>query len=365
MEQKPEPQRDMSRPHFQRTVSVVMSRELMGQHYELRRTQDVAETLDVKFLTRRAEVLKHYHRNPSAVWQLAQLVSAATLDAERGVTGVTEPPYAIENLWDQYNHAHSAMVTMHEGIETQTFMPLRLAQDVWHAASEQGQSGFEANSLEDVAAMLRRPDFRRLVDKAAFTANGVWESYSVTPAADFWSRTREARLEFVFDAEGNVDFSPKFNAFLLKMLRKVNEKGLSPADTGGNVSEASSAGCPARRLRPSFTKSQQDRIWLGMLSDYFQKSPEELQATHESSVIDQGLDLVADAVLAVGRRIRALQAKPEAGGNANAEPTGASETGQQGTAAEQYPNSVSRAAGQAATEYVCEVRAEVEPFQPD
>ncbi|HSX35812.1 MAG TPA: hypothetical protein VLH84_02650 [Patescibacteria group bacterium] len=278
--------RDLSRAHMQRTVGVVVSRETVEPFYAERRAYIPSLTADEIFMTDSPYPL------PATSWAAAQRVSEILLNCP-----VTMPEVGIETIDDimsQLTYAGTTIYSMREGMETQAHFPLHLAYDISVAAQREWVPGFETDTLHSIINLLNRTDFRAMVDTAAFTANARWRSYSTSFHKTYKLFEGGPPLRFTFDEAGNVDFTPALKIHLLKALDAVNKAGKS--EGGYDTPGSTSSGCPARRLRPSFTGTTHDEANIGALAAYFNISPDAVEATRDTNIIFQGLDLLVEAL---------------------------------------------------------------------
>lgn len=284
----------MERAHMQRTALVVISREISAPFYadcERRAGRLIPESA----------FPDPTEQNP---WPAAEHISSRIFDSY--------PKFIQEKRHRGINHLMSLTygrdveIVFDEAIRSQTHFPLHLARDITNVAAGEGARGYEIGSLGDIARFLRRPDFREMVDTAAFTANGVWGRYS-TDYHGVFSGGRDpdegwTGIAFAFNhTAGTVDFTPSFKAFLRRKLAAVNAEGISVG--GHSVTSSTSSGCPARRLRPSFTASEDDQQTVRLLADHFHITPEAVIATHGINAIDKGIDLLADTLARLQQEI--------------------------------------------------------------
>jgi hypothetical protein len=289
---QPEPlttARDMTRPIIMRSMGVVVSREVARPHFE-RAVQKVVG-MDMESIIDRGELTAMMHKKPEA-WCITREVAREVI--EREVDTSHADMQGIEADLGPETFLGSVDKAMSEGMNAQRYFPVRLAEDISRAAEQAGVDGFSSATVGDIAQLVRRPDFRHMVDTSAFTANGVWRDYAVTPDGAF-SPVDGPELTFTFDEAGNVDFSPEMQKFLRDRIAHNNRQAKNKEEAG-IVELSASSGCPARRTRPAFTHSEQDQQRITMLAESFGISPEAVTATDEKSVIDQGLDLLAYAL---------------------------------------------------------------------
>lgn len=278
-------ERDITRAHIQRSVGVVVCREVFDPYYAECRGRIPELTASTLFGEDAPQALPH------SIAYTSQRVSRIVFNYPIEVPGTNIE--AVDSIVTPYTYAQSIRWSMSEGVETIAHFPLRLALDVSASAYDQSVRGFSTDTLANIAKLIRRPTFRKLVDTAAFTSNGIWRSYSTSytlPFRDFDGPP----LDFVFSAEGDVDFRPDFKNYLRQRLLDVNKAGITP--DGQTIEISASSGCPARRLRASFTQSEQDKVNIETLASYFSIPPEAVTATYDTSVINEGLDVLAEAL---------------------------------------------------------------------
>lgn len=288
------PNRDISRGHFERSVGTTLVNQLMEPYYAdaMQRLEHFSPSRLQAVGTARAEEINLLH----PAWGMAQAVAETLLKPDAFATPDNEYSETVDGLLHKGMLAPSVSFMLYEAAETQSHFPLRFAHDIAKSAREQGASTFNAADLHDIATILRRPDFRLLVDKSAATANGVWGPYSTTHTMKLqpWKNGMPP-LSFLFDAEGNASFTPEMEKYLTDALRKVNSNGI-PYVSSQAQHESASSGCPARRLKPTFRNTEEDQERLDLLARYFSKAPEEITAPVRENMINQGLDLTADAL---------------------------------------------------------------------
>ncbi|HSW98931.1 MAG TPA: hypothetical protein VLF71_03780 [Candidatus Saccharimonadales bacterium] len=303
--------RDLSRAQLQRSVETAVVRQTCDPYMAARASS--LEALDFESLALVGEIRALGFEDNSPTWGMAQATAEALfkpgdlqLPAKPTETGI------LDILAEEYAYHPTIKQVLDEGLAAQAHFPIRLAYDISQAARGQGVPGFETKTLGDIARLLRRPDFRQVVDEAAFTNNGVWEQYSTVPGQKYEAQnvyerpgtTRPSKIEVKFDGHGMVGWTPEWQAYLKNRLQGVNHQGDRPKGNDRNAmvqSDSSSSGCPARHRRAHFT-GKADVVWLGILGTYFDKPPGELLRTHQLSVIEQGLDLTADGLEHVERR---------------------------------------------------------------
>lgn len=296
--------RDLSRAHIQRTAEVVVSREVAEPFFAERRAYIPLLTAEEIFMT------DSPYPPPATPWVAAQRVSKILLDSGADMPATGGGVEAINNMVAPFMYSNTVRYGILEGLESQTHFPLHLAEDISAAARQAGISGFETGTFGGIISLLKRPDFRAMIDASAFTANAVWGSYSTSFHTPYRSSEGRPHLGFVFDAAGNADFAPAFKTHLHEALVKVNRAGNSGGgyDTVGSTS----SGCPARHVRPHFTGSETDVRNIEVLAGYFGISAEEVTVTRESSVITQGLDLLVEGLEYVQPLVEAHFAKVRA-----------------------------------------------------
>lgn len=297
----------MERAHMLRSVEAVVSREVMTPVFAASTEQ--ADTIALTDFIVLHQLALMDNERPERIWRAARDVAHRTLDShcpqmkEEGV-------HEIDLLMKPYMYAMTAENAMYEGLMTQTSFPLKLAFEITGAAKNRRVAGYEVHSLADIASFLRRPDFRGMVDTAAFTANGVWKDYSTAPTAAY-HKERGPELDFVFSRDGTVDFTPRFKAYLRQRLVDVNRQGLAP-DKADDIEHAPSSGCPARHLQARFRNTKEDEARLALLGTYFGKSRKELLAVHEDTVINAGLDRLAESLETMHERVETRLAQMDA-----------------------------------------------------
>lgn len=305
--------RDMGRPHIQRSVGAVVAREVCAAFFEEQRAG--MDSIDTDKIIEWSMRQMDAH-STGAVLAIAQTLSLAIFYPVRG-----ELPFQsrhadeIDTIFFDNSFSTSMPEAMREGLLAQAHFPLNLARDISAAAAEKGKTGFETGTLMEIASVVRRPDFREMVDEASLTANGVWGGYSTSfeklhrfgrmDDADRlgFDIAAPAGLEFIFTAGGSVQFAPEIRAYLRERLRVVNKAGITYDPHEGGIDAAPSSGCPARHLRAHFTKNSSDKHNLALLEDLFGKPSEAVLQPYDQSVIEAGLDLLADALEANHRKI--------------------------------------------------------------
>jgi hypothetical protein len=288
------PSRDLSRGHFERSVGVAITNQVMEPFY--RQCQTRLGDINLDEVTMRGSALAEWQQLSHKAWGMAYVVTELALDPNRLQLPSNSERDAVDSLLSKGMFAGSIDYSMHDGVNTQAHFPIRLAHDISVAARAQRVRGFKATNLRDIASIIRRPDFRATVDSAAATANGVWGLYSTTfdeplPATDGMMPP----LGFAFAPDGTVSFSPEVQQFLTDAMRKVNLQGALAVTTDAELSAASS-GCPARRIKPSFLDTPEDNARLALLSRYFKTSPAVIKQPVDLNIINQGLELTAHAL---------------------------------------------------------------------
>lgn len=304
-EQSPAASRDMSRAHTQRSVEVVVTREIIEPFYA--HCAQRVERIDTSSVMRGGSCsLQQYGTVPA--WDTAAWLSEQIFDSRqlfvpaKNVRSVNKLllPHAFEN---------TVLSVMSEGLSAQACFPLHMARDIASAAEQEGVPGFEGNSLAEISRIMQRRDIRGMIYTAAFTANGVWGNYSTSHYEPFPYMADTPLLKFVFSAEGEVDFSDDFKKYLRERMVRVNKDGKS-VETALGVQFATSSGCPALRTRAHFNDSDADKERLAILSTYFGKSPEALLATHSENIITGGLDTLTSVLDAMHSRLEAAKPRP-------------------------------------------------------
>lgn len=302
----PERAAHMVRPHIQRSALAVISREagtlLLGGQTE------VMQSLDTTQMTREAHDRMEQMGLLSPSWGMAQLITLHLVYKQHDIIHAKLPTVGrdyIPRIYQGYTYQRSLVNLLTEAMTTQHVFPVKLAHEVACAAHEAGVPGFAGQTLEDIGTILRRPDLRQLVDQSATTSNGVWEDYSTAFQAmahfAFGEHKGTPPLGFVFDAQGQVSFSPAFAAYLKSRIRKVNQS--SPDVLATSLSDEPSGGCPARRLHATFNNSETDQQSLRYLSGFFSTTPETLLRKHDTTVINDMLDVQADIFTALHRHV--------------------------------------------------------------
>ncbi len=165
-----------------------------------------------------------------------------------------------------------------------------MARVISQQATAQEIGGFATDSLTSIAQVLRRPDFKNIVNTSALTRNGVWGAFATNPRLDFSRHPSKPVLDLEF-TDGQVALSAEFSGYLRNQLSRVNQEGKS---FGRDIMSRVSSGCPVRHTHAQFTDSSGDRKNLRILSSYFGKPTEELLVPREQSVISRFLDVQAN-----------------------------------------------------------------------
>lgn len=287
--ERPHPERDLSRATWQRSIGAVVMRELTEQAF-----QEIPELTEVQL-----EICEsNAHPKSSAMglsWARAYYLAEPLLRARTDhIYRETETaPYWLRQQFWKYTFAKDINNVMTEGMSTMAAFPLSLARSITETVedtlvSDTKKSGLEANSLEDIATMLRQPYLRNMIETSLLTSNGFWKGFSTEKKAALPEALHEMNI-YIFHDDGTVSFNSEAVSAMREAIRFVNTDGFSHPHP---VMEQSSSGCPARHLRPSFN-SAQDMVYLEMLSEYFEKTPEQLTEKREQNVVQMGLDFVA------------------------------------------------------------------------
>jgi hypothetical protein len=301
-----EPGRDLSRGHLERSVGAAITNQVMVPYYaDCQAPLRDINTLEVEV---RGIILAKQQQLRHKAWGMAQVVTGMVMNPGGLQLPNNNERYAVDDLVAEGMFGGSIAYSMREGVETQAHFPIRLAHDISKNAKAQRVRGFRATNLHDIAAMLRRPDFREMVDTAASTANGIWGAYSTSYTMPLPPTDNEVPpLGFMFDRDGSVHFSPQMEEYLHNAVQGVNRKG-APVIPSSPKRDAASSGCPARRLKPTFLNTAQDTERLELLARYFDTTPEAIVKPLKTNVITQGLDITADALEYVDNKI--LDTKP-------------------------------------------------------
>lgn len=277
-----EVKRDVSRADWQRKTGAVVMRELTEP--VLSRPPVFLDPNTIIAIEHRARQLQQ-KEGLDSTWSRAYALSIDTFRVPSGSVGPVPHNEILEEQVDTYTFMHTSPMSFAEGMQSQQFFPLNLARMISTTAKERGVAGFGSESLGEIATVFRRPDFRAMIDQAAFTKNGMWRDFTSQISGKYTPPEGGSDLEIVFQ-DGEVAFSAKFAAYLRSQLSEVNRNGLQDVD----VDKSSSSGCPAAHKRAHFTDNSNDQIQLQLLSNHFGKTTEELTQSHEKSIIQEGIE---------------------------------------------------------------------------
>lgn len=281
-------ERNLGRAQWHRSVGNAVFGRLADIYYEA--IPKDLQSADLQECDRQADEYLFRADNNVAMARAFALSMAATR------TMFTNQPFLISGIREQAvanTFSQNITVGFTEGVMTQATFPLNLAAAVSEAANQENVPNFSVQSLGEIAGVLRRPDYRELVDQAAFTKNGVWESFATSvlvPRSPF-PGTARTYVGFEFSDE-NVAFDKPTSHYLKHALQEVNRRGL-PAE-GTDITRRASSGCPVRHLKPHFPDTTEGRDNLTLLAHQFNVSREELLAPRKQSVINDGLDILAN-----------------------------------------------------------------------
>lgn len=273
------------RAGWMRTVGAAVMRELALPLYEKQ-----PEFLGPQNFT----AIEHHARHIEAREGLdltiarAYALSMNTFKAPQGNIGPVPYNDEIERQVAKYTFMDTSPMSFAEGMQSQQFTPLNLMRVVSAEADRQGVAGFKMATLTDIASILKRNDFRTLIDDAAFTRNGIWRDFT-SQISHKYDNLEGPALDVVFNDEGIVSFRPEFRQFLRQQLAEVNHQDRKDVD----IHMASSSGCPAAHKGPRFTNSAKDKAHVALLSDHFKKTPEQITQQRDQSIIHDGLDRLA------------------------------------------------------------------------
>jgi hypothetical protein len=281
-------QRDLSRAHWMRSVGTVVMGEmaddlLQAEPYRL-------DDSNIAAHNRRARALGD-HGSPEALSRAYAIGEKVFSSQYTGAAENVAPD--LQDGFDSYTHFGEPHRVFQEGCQAAVVFPLNLAAAISQTASRKNVGGFAADSLGNIARMLRRPDYQQLTRESALTKNGVWRIF--TSALMQGSEDvifRNPPLDFEFE-NGEVSFSRDFSAFLKTEIRKVNREA-SPKLL--LVSYLSSSGCPVAHTGPHFSRSPEDASRLDHLSQTFDKPAEQLLQRRDRPVLFDFLDHYADAL---------------------------------------------------------------------
>jgi hypothetical protein len=287
-EAKPK-ERDMTRAHWQMGAGAVVMNQLARQYYQ-ESLRAFGED-NIKILLNLTDYFGRQY-GLYGTWAQAHALASGfmkTIDFNPKTT--TD----IEAQMVRHTYAKSANGATEEGMMTEARFPLNLAYLISAEAREKSVDGFEVKSLLDIADFFRRPDFRRMVDQSAFTLNNIWGGFAAMPSTEIHiplisSDISPPEVSFEF-SDGQVAFSEEFGNFLHSELVRVNQQGLSE---GTEIQHRTSTGCPVRHLQPHFSSDPEAQDELARLAVHFGKTPEELTAKQDKTVIEEGLDHLAD-----------------------------------------------------------------------
>lgn len=275
--------RNLSRAHWQRSVGSVVVGRMADDALRERAEQPLP---DIDIINNYVHLCRG-RNGLSQLWARVYVVSGL-------LHQMVEDPYAdtvqnatIQAGFEQHTFTRSPERALEEGFNTQAVFPVNLAWGIERAAYRQRVKGYDMRTLEDVADMFRRPDFRSLVDQSALTKNGYWGSNSTGVTYNMFETD-----DFVFDDSG-VRFSEARSRGIRQAIREVNQGG---AKRRMGLPHQPSSGCPVRHVRPHFTPSAQDQANLAMLSQHYGVPAEALLAPRPQSVIYDALDFVAGAL---------------------------------------------------------------------
>ena len=277
-------ERDLSRAHWQRSEAMVLFTELTDSLL----ADSVQLIHDESILHERENSLHYGHP-----WFGAHQVAGVVEKVSKRLLGGAAPetyvlPHSLEGTEQRVkDYCYEATVrnVMLEAMTTMTTFPVNLAYSLDHRARKNG-ADFRIDNLSDAASTFRSGWFQTMCNQAALTKNTMWSTYSVNRYPGSGVKEPEW-LGFNFD--GVFPKLSDYTVWALKDgLKRVNK------DSIPDKLFTSSSGCPVRHTRPRFMDNQEDHAQLTLLSDYFEKSSEELTAESPQSVITSGLDYMAD-----------------------------------------------------------------------
>lgn len=299
-------ERDLSRAHWQRSVGRVVMVEMFSEFLE----SNPPELSELEAQVISIEVNK-YHRpvTSTEAFTRAHFTTAHYFSADRFTATDRFDDTIIGQQIGEYAFFTGLHDILHEAMNTQAHFPLNLADAVSESAADESVPGFATDSLTDIAALLRRPDFQDMTLDAMLTRNGIWRTFSTSrhysrADMDEIALGEGSALGFTFDDHGQVTFSQGFKKLLHEELSFVNKEGIKAA----NVARSASSGCPIRHEKPRFVGLVTDQANLDALSVAFGKSPEQLLEPRPEHIERTALNVTADLLEQAETRFSALDA---------------------------------------------------------
>lgn len=213
------------------------------------------------------------------------------------------PPDVKQGFYEN-THFQRPGIVLAEGINAQVGFTLNMAQLISQTADRRNVSGFEASTYPQVANLLRRDSFIKMIDAAAFVHNGFWGEFSTAPSlprvgeweevGSFHPLGRARWLtQFILFENDDVGFMPGFDDVLRSALRDMNRNATNSSPT----SYRASSGCPARHLRPQLKVGDDvNQLGLKAAMDLYDLTYEELIVPRKTSPITDGIRFMADIV---------------------------------------------------------------------
>lgn len=297
----PQPVRDMSRAHWQRGIGNIVFSELAISLMD----DNFASITDERILSASYSGSSHALGNARPdgsppdldvhlqVWANAFDLSRMLFESPSHTEIITLDPETLSEI-RHHTHAGDDYAVLEEGMGSQSVFPINLSMLLAREAKNQGISGFETGSLDQIAKFIDRPDFRDLVDVAASAQNGFWGTYANTispPGLIPGKFEGVPRTEIEFDfVDGSVYFSQNFRASMRGAIVRNNLMGDS--STEDSVVSRPSSGCPVRHEQPAVSSINRKDA-LRVLGETFGKKPDELLQKRDESAIQHGITLLS------------------------------------------------------------------------
>jgi hypothetical protein len=252
----------------------------------------------------------HETSAPDKALGLAWAVCGKTLQYAPGA----EAPEPADPLWleppgTEDNFSKFTRWGLHNGLweatNTMLYFPLNILTAADVKRKEQGITHPVADSLSDIAIVMRQSWFHEVCEQASNTANSVWKWFTndrifqgeYHEATEFLGAQDVLEFDF-FDTTTGLGFS--FSGTSVQALkerkRTHNQEAakLPQKERRDSVLKGMSGGCLGRYVQPIFDTSPADVASLGGLAAHYNTPTEALLAPRSESVIAFGLNRMAE-----------------------------------------------------------------------
>ncbi len=286
--------KDFSRTHWQAGPGNIVMSTLARDVY--RGSDNFPTQANVRSICDRADFIRRQFgfNNSELPWALAHAVVERTMKTPALDKKIMDN-IAFKEQVEEFTSFGDTLLTLEDAMKTQKHSPINLAMAVSIEADQQDVRGFAVENVSDIAGIIRRNDFHRLVHTAALTRQGIWRAFSDMPVRHYKTLKNSPELGFEFTKDNEVIFDEPFGLFLKSELARVAALGVSVNDGDVDKTEMVSGGCPVAHIKARFTQGDAAK-YHPMLEVMYERPADDVVQSHnehKTTVISEGLDIIA------------------------------------------------------------------------